>query len=50
MPELLEKDAKKKRHIEYGRHFEFLIKKIFYQNKIFRQPISKKKIYKKDDL
>jgi hypothetical protein len=26
MPELLEKDAKK-RHIEYGRHLEFLRKK-----------------------
>jgi hypothetical protein len=32
MRELPEKDAKKKRHIEYGRHLEFLPKKRFYKS------------------
>jgi hypothetical protein len=35
MPELLEKDAKK-RHIEYGRHLEFLRKKFLHKSWVFR--------------
>jgi hypothetical protein len=35
MPELQEKKPKKKRHIEYGRHLEFLIKKIDKKDGLF---------------
>jgi hypothetical protein len=40
---------KKKRHVEYGRHLEFLRKKIFFKNLVFRQPIKQKKMIDKKD-
>jgi hypothetical protein len=37
------KRCQKKRHIEYGRHLEFLRKKFLHKSKVFRQPIKQNK-------
>jgi hypothetical protein len=44
MPELLEKDAKK-RHIEYGRHLEFLRKSFYIKVRYLDNLLSKIKIF-----
>jgi hypothetical protein len=41
------KKMQKKLHIEYERHLEFLRKKKFYKNSVFRQPIQQKFLLKK---